>query len=475
MSFQSIPLGAPRRSRRPWRWGLAAASVVAGVALAAVLSLPRVTATYPAPGAARVSSRAPIRITFNRPMQPASLNASLQFNPPHTGTQTWAGQQLIFTPSLPWPEKSGVTVTLTGGQSAGGLPLLEKPTWSFTIAGQRLAYLTGAIPNLWLMPLDADAGPEAEPYPLTTEPEGIYNFDISPDGTRAVYAALRADGGADVRLVNLDGTDARAVLLCPGEACLSPVFSPDGARLAYERQAVLRDDVTGASFGDSHVYLYTLATGADDPIDTPAPDARFPRWAADGRLTFFDTDRRAVVVRDVINGAVTYVPNGAGDVGTWSPDARFLVHAEIVFPAQGAELPGEDFADHFYSHLYRVIVATNQTEDLSGAAALVTDGAPVFSPSGEWLVFGRRHLVPRLWTLGRQIWLMRADGSEAHSLTHEPTFNHSAFVWSPDATRLVYMRFNAGDPAAPAEIWMMNRDGTDAHRITTGYLPEWVP
>jgi hypothetical protein len=37
------------------------------------------------------------------------------------------------------------------------------------------------------------------------------------------------------------------------------------------------------------------------------------------------------------------------------------------------------------------------------------------------------------------------------------------------------MRFNAGDPAAPAEIWMMNRDGSNAHRITTGYLPDWVP
>jgi Tol biopolymer transport system component len=120
-------------------------------------------------------------------------------------------------------------------------------------------------------------------------------------------------------------------------------------------------------------------------------------------------------------------------------------------------------------------VATNQTIDLSGVNALVTDGSPVFSPSGEWLVFGRRNLTPQLWTLGRQIWSMRADGSESHVLTNAPTHNHSAFVWGPDETRLVYMRFNAGDPTALAEIWMMNRDGTDAHYITTGYLPEWVP
>lgn len=474
MQFNSIRIGSPRRSRGPWLWGLAAASLVAGVALAAVLSLPTVTALYPAPGATQVSSRTPIRVTFNRQMNPASLENALQFNPPQTGAQRWEGRQLIFTPALAWPEKSVVTVTLTGGQSAGGLPLINQTTWSFTVAGQRLAYLTGAVPNLWLKPLDADTGPEAEAYALTAEPDGIYNFNLSPDGTRAVYAALRADGGADLRLINLDGTDARAVVVCPGEACLSPVFSPDGAHIAYERQTVISDAVTGATFGDSHIYLYTLASGADKNIDAPAPDARFPRWAADGRLTYFDTDRRAIVIRDIINGAVTYIPNGIGDVGTWSPDAQFLVFSDIVLPAHGQELPGEDFADHFYSHLFRVAVATNQTEDLS-AAALVTDGSPVFSPSGEWVAFGRRHLAPQLWTLGRQIWLMRADGSQAHPLTDEPTFNHSAFVWSPDATQLVYMRFNAGDPAALAEIWMMNRDGTDARRVVTGYLPAWVP
>lgn len=471
MRFNSIRIGAPRRARGPWLWVLAVAGLGAGVLLAAVLSLPTVTAVYPASGATQVSARTPIRLTFNRLMNPASLANALQFNPPQTGAQTWDGRQLIFTPALPWPEKSVVTVTLTGGQSANGLPLLQRPTWSFTVAGQRLAYLAGAVPNLWLMPLDEGTGA----YTLTAEAEGIYNFDISPDGTRAVYAALRPDGGADVRLINLDGTEARAVVLCPGEACLSPVFSPDGAHIAYERQAVISDAVTGATFGDSHIYLYTLATGADENMDAPAPDARFPRWATDGRLTYFDTDRRAIVIRDITNGAVTYVPNGVGDVGTWSPDAQFLVHTEIVLPAEGEELPGSDFTDHFYSHLYRVIVATNQTEDLSGAEALVTDGAPVFSPSGEWLVFGRRQLTPQLWTLGRQMWLMRADGSEAHPLTEAPTFNHSAFAWSPDATQLAYMRFNAGDPAAPAEIWLMNWDGTNAHHITTGYLPEWVP
>lgn len=473
MHFTPIRLGSPRRARGPLLFGLAAASVLAGVALAAVLSLPHVTAIYPAPGAAQVSSRTPIRITFNRAMNPASLEQTVRVNLPYSGTQIWEDHQLIFTPAQPWPEKSVITVTLAGGQSAGGLPLLEQRTWSFTVAGQRLAYLTGATPNLWLLPLEAGVG--AEPYTITAEAEGIYNFDISPDGTRTIYAALRADGGADLRMMNLDGTDARQVLACPGQACLSPVFSPDGTYIAYERQEVMSDTLTGATFGDSHVYLYTLATGVDERVDTPAPDARFPRWGTDGRLTFFDTDRRAIVVRDVTNGAVTYVPNGTGDVGTWSPDAQFLVHSEIVLPAQSQALPGEDFADHFYSHLYRVSVATNQALDLSGDTALVTDGSPVFSPSGEWLVFGRRNLTPQLWTLGRQIWLMRVDGSEPHVLTNEPTYQHSAFVWSPDETALVYMRFNAGDPAALAEIWMMDRDGANAHRLVTGYLPEWVP
>jgi Tol biopolymer transport system component len=80
------------------------------------------------------------------------------------------------------------------------------------------------------------------------------------------------------------------------------------------------------------------------------------------------------------------------------------------------------------------------------------------------------------WTLGRQLWVMRADGSEAHPLTDEPDYNHSALGWSPDSSTLVYMRFNQSDIAQPAEIWVIGADGEGAHSVATGgFSPRWMP
>ena len=87
------------------------------------------------------------------------------------------------------------------------------------------------------------------------------------------------------------------------------------------------------------------------------------------------------------------------------------------------------------------------------------------------------------WTPGRQLWLMRPDGTGAYALTAKPLYNHSAFTWSPDGRRLAYMRFNTADQTAPAEIWLVSiaaagaagAEASAPHRLVQGYLPEWLP
>ena len=79
---------------------------------------------------------------------------------------------------------------------------------------------------------------------------------------------------------------------------------------------------------------------------------------------------------------------------------------------------------------------------------------------------------------------MRPDGSQAHPLTGDPLYNHSAFTWSPDGALIAYMRFNTSDPGAPAETWLIDVDaagnvggaaGAGPHKLVQGYLPEWLP
>ena len=60
-----------------------------------------------------------------------------------------------------------------------------------------------------------------------------------------------------------------------------------------------------------------------------------------------------------------------------------------------------------------------------------------------------------------KIWLMGADGSDAHMLVRD---DHSEMspVWSPDGERVAFLRSTDGAP----DIWTVNRDGEGLRRIT---------
>jgi Tol biopolymer transport system component len=254
--------------------------------------------------------------------------------------------------------------------------------------------------------------------------------------------------------------------------------------VAYERQLPTPAADGSNDFGNARVFVFTPTTGADEPVGEIGNQTRTPRWAPDGRLSFYDTARQAIVVRDVNNGSVTFVPNDSGEMGTWSADSQFIVVPQIILqenalalsPTQQITLTsGSASVAGFYSHLQKVTVATNAAVNLSGEA-VVEDAAPVYSWNGEGLIFARRELNGATWTPGRQLWRMRPDGLEAHALTNAPLFAHSAVRWSADDSLLVYMRLDATDPTVKPEIWVSNADGTEARMwVKNAYLPEWLP
>ncbi len=459
-------------SRLPLVIALVGAGLLAGLALAVTLSLPRLIASAPVAGAV-VSARAVVRLTFNRLMDRASIENAVRLEPSGETHFAWDGNTLIVAHPA-WAPFTPVTVTLAGGRSASGLPLLDQHTWAFTVSAPRLVYISGAGAHLWVLPIT----PAAQPQLLDAEPHGVYDFEIAPDGVRLAYAALRADGGADLKLMDLEaGGTATELLACPQAACLSPTFAPDGARLAYQWQSLVPDAAGRMTFGDPEVRVLDLATRETRPVNEAGAPARFPRWGPDGRLGYLDTLRQALVIRDLATGGVTYIPDTSGESGTWSPDGRFIVFPEIFFPPEPVDLLTDtvEHSDRFFSHLLQVEIATNQLQNLSGAG-VVEDASPVYSPDGAWLAFGRKGLADTQWTPGRQLWVMRADGTQPRALTDEPFYNHSAFQWSADGTQMVYMRFNATDPAAPAAIWIINADGSGARQLVeNGYLPEWLP
>jgi Tol biopolymer transport system component len=467
-----------RRVRRIPTPLLVALALLLAIVLAVVFGTPRVIEFSPPAENRQVPSTAPIVIVFNREMDSASVESRLTIDPFQAGRFIWQGNTLAFEPDEAWPEGAEVTVRLSAGSRTRRLiPMLRGVSWSFTIGAPRVLYLwpSSGAADLYAR---AEQGGEAER--LTETELGVHDFSVSHDGTKVVYVVERADGGTDLRSLDLATGGDNLLYACPvGSRCHSPCLSPD-------------EDVAGKEIpGPSQIWM--IKREEDEEARPIGPQDRVsssPCWSPSGELTYYDNTIRAIVLADVEGeggaSSMVYIPTSLGNMSAWSPDGDFLVFTEMVFPEETArpdespaEVPGEheSHSTQFYSHLFRFEVATSQITDLSYAALdLVEDASPAYSPDGHWIAFARKYLGQEDWTPGRQLWLMRSDGSLLTQLTDDPGYNHSSLAWSPDSNELAYMRFSQTDFTQLPTIWLVEIETMQAYELVDGgYMPQWVP
>jgi TolB protein len=257
--------------------------------------------------------------------------------------------------------------------------------------------------------------------------------------------------------------------------------------LAYEQES-LSDGAGGVAITTHSRVWVVPVEGGDDPVPVGPEEHHTgtPGWSPSGWLTYYDTSLQAIALVDFTGSQdispFNYLPSSLGVAGTWSPDGLSLVYPEIVFPQEifdeiAPVLEGVEGEPLFYSHLYRVEAITGLFEDISpGGDIMVEDVSPVYSPDGKWIAFARRYLDPLRWAPGRQVWLMRADGTEARPLTYDSSQLHTSLAWSPDSKRLVFMRRDASDFSQQAEIvWMDLSEVQLVSLVEGGFLPKWIP
>ena len=449
---------------------LGVVGLTVGFLLVAYSAAPRVTGFSPNPDSPHVASLAPIRLQFNRAMDRVSVETRFGVSPEVPGRSSWEGDTLVFVPLEPWPAGQEIVVQLAAGsRSTRFLPMLRAFRGSFRTGEARLAYLWPADEPADLYLLTPDSG---ERVRLTQSEAGVLEYTPARDGSALVYAALRTDGTSELRRLDLITQEDRVVLECPaGSRCQAPALSPEGDLLAYEQFEWQTSDSGGRVPGPRQVWLLSLAEGAE-PVQVPPPGqvTSSPIWSPNGLLSFYNGSLRAVgLVRPESLVPISMIPNGLGLLGAWSPNGEYLLLPEIVF--EDAQPTGQ--ASAFSSHLFRVEPETAIREDFSLGS--VEDASPAYSPDGEWIAFGRKYLDER-WTPGRQLWLMRSDGSEPRPLTDEPDFNHSSISWNPDSGSLAFMRASSVDPNLPSEIWVTDLAGSASLLLAEGgYLPKWIP
>lgn len=464
MSYASAPV--KRFSLN--RFDVIVISVLLVMALVTVLVLWRgdqvglqVVTVSPAQAATDVSTRSQIKVTFDQAVLASETDQlPLTVSPPVSGTVRWDDKGLSFTPALPLTSNTLYTVTLTGDvTSQRGRPLKEALSWQFQTGRPRLLYIAkDTAGNDQIFVVDPAGG---EAVQLTQETYGVFDFALSPDASIIAYSALRKDGGSDLWAISPDGQTRYPLLTCPEAVCNGVAWQPNSDRLIYERRNML---VPGAAPGPPRLWWLNPANSETVAVfDDNQIIGYGATWAADGRwLSYIAPSSQGVQILNVDDGRNWVIPSRLGGLAIWDPAGESLLVADIQPSDEG-----------FAVHLLKASPESGELVDLSGEKALVEDTSPTWSPDGEWIALTRKAAGA---SMGKQIWLMRSDGSEARGLTDNTDIHYGLPAWSPDSRYLAFQQFPLREIDAKPSIWLFDLETEEIHQIAVdGNRPAWIP
>jgi alpha-tubulin suppressor-like RCC1 family protein/subtilisin family serine protease len=262
----------------------------------------------------------------------------------------------------------------------------------------------------------------------------------------ARQVAASGNNGADIFLVNLDGTAAVNLTNMNGED-QDPVWSPDGARLAYTCQR----NPEGGYFNAQRVCVSNADGTGLKVLSGEATDGQ-PAWSPDGRqIAFtsyngaFPTSVQIMSAEDGTGRRPLNVDLRGASQPDWSPDGQRIV-VNVNFSLWVSRVGAYD--------LRRLTQGT-------------FDSHPRYSPDGTKIAFQR--------TQDGQpdIYVMKADGSGVTRLTSHAAYD-VAPAWSPDGSKIIFTSHRDGTP----ELFSMNPDGSNQTKLTAGYFlggASWRP
>jgi len=164
-------------------------------------------------------------------MQARTVEPQFEIEPPTLGKPQWEGQRLWFAPDRPFQPGLSYTARLKAGAlSEQGRSRKLDVIWSFRARTPWIVYLSPVNPphQLWRIP---STGGNAQP--LTSASVNVQDFAVSLNGQHIVYSQTNPQRGSDLWLMTGEGKAPHLLVDCGVNLCARPVWSPDGARIAY--------------------------------------------------------------------------------------------------------------------------------------------------------------------------------------------------------------------------------------------------
>lgn len=387
----------------------------------------------------------------------------------------------------------------------------------------RVAYLSpafGGVQNVWITDID-NLDHQRQ---LTFSEYGIFDFDVSTDGRWLAFADKNETSATRIRLldIQLEQTIELVDCIALDAYCTTPVFSPDGTQLAYQRSELIE-----GQYEESRIWLIDMTDPnyETQPLFTdPKVVGHSPVWSQDNNtLAFYGTDGQTYedvlidapvendeheddehdeaegdedghtdeldhnhdhqlpVAQDL--GIIVYdfvprgdddiqlrlIPSSHGSMGTISPNGQQVIFPEVV-----------NRSGQFYSHLRLADLLNKEFSAFTDPDGATDDVVAQWSPNGQTVALARRYMDER-WTKGHQLYIRDAEDDTLTSIAFDEHYNTSYFRWNSTGSQLVLQRFplettdaTIVNDARP-EIWVIDLKTNVLTKIAeNAFLPQWA-
>ena len=345
--------------------------------------------------------------------------------------------------------------------------------------GKLVYYTSWTGPHTFFTPPDIyTVDPDGSNGARLTTDERSSSPVWSPDGKRIAFSSSRdrSDHGSSVYTMNADGGDVRRLTNQPPRNDYQPTWSPDGKRIAFIGSRVLPEPDSCASAPEGcnfEIYVVNADGIGETRLTNSAGIDRNPSWSPDGNRVVFESKRDGNYEIYAVNADGTGItrltndPRNDGDP-QWSP-----LGDEIAFDRATAVTP---YSDVFHVNIMR--------SDGSGVSELPVPGSfrraePTWSPDGHWIAFVA-------FDGQDQIHAVRADGSDHLALTNDqvPVPDYPGYItnraptFSPDSTKVAFTHVECPFYCDYSQLQVVNADGSGGRTTVSGNAaqqPDWQP
>jgi TolB protein len=282
--------------------------------------------------------------------------------------------------------------------------------------GRKIAFTAWSDQEVDVYVINADGSGRQR---LTSDPEWEGDLTWSPDGQAIAFGRhVPATRYSDIYVMNVDGSERRRLVRNTVVVDISLpshlAWSPRGDKIAF---VTARD-------GDSEIYVMNADGSEQRKLTRNTVRDFYPVWSPDGRRIAFERNGQVWLMNADGSGQRRLTRNGARNFApAWSPGGRRIAFERRVGRGKYGRCdrcPGSGVGFQVYV----------MNADGSEARKLAQDaGQPVWSPDGRKIAFEKNPgSAPRRQS---DIYVMNADGSEQRNLTRTPRHKESQPVWSP--------------------------------------------